>query len=117
MCRQAVIRLSVERSGGENGPVAIRFVRRGDGLTYEFLNDGVAHGYPSFKRVGRALWCRRLPGFGWSVCGPAGEVFSRPFDDPGQGELPPEGAWASRKGDRSYVYDLVRADARTGANL
>ncbi|MFC8385989.1 hypothetical protein [Nocardia sp. NPDC057272] len=56
------------------------------------------------------IWCRRLPGFGWVVCNAADEVSSRPFNEPGQGEIPPEGVWVSRKGERSYVYDLVRTD-------
>ncbi len=87
----------------------LRFVRRADGLTYEFVRDGDAYGYPSYRRVDLDLWCRRLPGFGWAVCGSSGEVFSRPFDDAGDGDLPPEGIWVSRKGDRAYVYEMVRA--------
>ncbi|MFD3702216.1 hypothetical protein ACFWUP_03655 [Nocardia sp. NPDC058658] len=90
----------------------VKFVRRVDGLTYEFARDGDAHGYPSYRRVDLDIWCRRLPGFGWVVCNAVGEVSSRPFDDAGQGEIPPEGVWVSRKGARSYVYDLVRADPR-----
>ncbi|MFI5780163.1 hypothetical protein [Nocardia sp. NPDC051570] len=86
----------------------MRFVRRVDGLTYEFAREGMYSGYPSYKRVDAELWCRRLPDFGWCVCAPTGEVFSRPFDDPGLGDLPPEGTWVGRKGDRCYVYDLVR---------
>lgn len=54
------------------------------------------------------LWCQRLPDFGWSVCTGSGQVLSRPFDDPGQGDAPPEGARVGGKGDRAYVYDLVR---------
>jgi hypothetical protein len=86
----------------------VKFVRCGDGLTYEFANEGQAHGFPSCKRVDLDVWCRRLPDFGWVVCTASGEVSSRPFDDPRRGDLPPEGAWVSRKGDRSYVYDLFR---------
>lgn len=85
------------------------FVRRTDGLTYQFARDGDADGVPSYKRVDLDLWCRRLPDFGWVVSTAAGYVHSRPFDDPGRGDLPPEGVWVSRKGDRSYVYDLIRA--------
>jgi hypothetical protein len=33
------------------------------------------------------------------VCASSGEVSRRPFDDPGDGDLPPEGIWVSRKGD------------------
>ncbi|MGX1809052.1 hypothetical protein ACWIGI_25305 [Nocardia sp. NPDC055321] len=91
----------------------VKFVRRVDGLTYEFAIVGQAHGFPSYKRVDLDIWCRRLPDFGWVVCTESGEVYSRPFDDAGLGDLPPEGVWVSRKGDRSYVYDLVRSSSET----
>ena len=65
----------------------MRFVRRVDGLTYDFVRDGDAYGFPSYRRVDLDLWCRRLPNFGWAVCTGSGEVSSRPFDDPGDGDL------------------------------
>ncbi|MGU3433421.1 hypothetical protein ACNHUS_10420 [Actinomycetes bacterium M1A6_2h] len=85
------------------GARKLTFVRRGDGLTYTFLADGPL----SFKRVDIDVWCRRLPDFGWAVCDENGLVSSRPFSDAGTGDFPPEGVWVSRKGDRSYVYDMV----------
>ncbi|MEH3142375.1 MAG: hypothetical protein PGN37_19800 [Mycobacterium kyogaense] len=88
----------------------MRFVRRVDGVTYDFVRDGQACGYPSFRRAGTDLWCRRLPDFGWAVCDEAASVSSRPFGDAGRGDLPPEGVWVSYKGDRSYVYDLIHVD-------
>ncbi|WP_328712633.1 hypothetical protein [Nocardia salmonicida] len=107
-----------DREVGEDGGMSgVKFVRRVDGLTYEFVREGDAYGFPSYRRVD--LWCRRLPDFGWVVCNAADEVSSRPFDEPGQGEFPPEGVWVSRKGAQSYVYDLVRADPRaaTGSGI
>ncbi|MFI9505455.1 hypothetical protein [Nocardia sp. NPDC052566] len=89
----------------------VRFVRRVDGMTYEFVRDGEVDGFPSYRRVDLDIWCRRLPDFGWVVCDEDGVVSSRPFDDAGQGDVPPEGVWVTFKGDRSYVYDLVRFDA------
>jgi hypothetical protein len=47
------------------------------------------------------------------VCTGSGEVSSRPFDDPGDGDLPPEGIWVSRKSDRSYVYEPIRAETQS----
>ncbi|MGQ4615302.1 isochorismatase family protein [Nocardia sp. R7R-8] len=88
----------------------LKFVRRVDGLTYEFTRDGETHGFPSYQRVDLDLWCRRLPDFGWVVCSESGAVSSRPLDDAGRGDLPPEGVWVSRAGDHSYVYDLIRDD-------
>lgn len=90
----------------------VRFVRRVDGVTYDFVRDGEAHGHPSFKRVDADVWCRRLPEFGWVVCDGAAAVSSRPFGDAGWGDLPPAGVWVSYKGDRSYVYDLAHVAAR-----
>jgi hypothetical protein len=105
--------------GEDDGMSGVKFVRRVDGLTYEFARDEDAYGFPSYRRVDLDIWCRRLPDFGWVVCNAADEVSSRPFDEPGQGKLPPEGAWVSRKGERSYVYDLVRVDPRaaTGSRI
>lgn len=120
--RRAQRRSLVEEIGivGQDGAMSgIRFVRRMDGLTYEFARDGEADGFLSYKRVDLDMWCRRLPDFGWVVCDAAGVVSSRPFDAAGRGDLPPEGVWVSRKGERSYVYDLVRAEARgaTGSGI
>ncbi len=96
------------RHWADNGNVTrVKFVRQLDGLTYEFVRDGWAYGYPSYKRVDDDLWCRRLPDFGWSICTASGEVLSRPFDNPGQSDLPPEGVWVSRRHQRSYVYDML----------
>lgn len=92
----------------------IKFVRRIDGLTYEFIRDGDSFGFPSYIRVDLDVWVRRLPDFGWVVCNSTTEVLSRPFDEAGSGELPPEGVWVSRKGERSYVYDLVHTRSSAG---
>lgn len=34
-----------------------------------------------------------------------------------QGEYPPEGTWVSRKGPKSYVYELVYIDGPSAAPL
>lgn len=85
----------------------MRFVRRIDGLSYEFVRRDDHDGHPTFQRHDDDVWCRQLPEFGWVVCSSSGEVFSRPLDDPGHGALPPEGLWASAKGDKGYAYDLT----------
>lgn len=89
---------------------AVRFVRRTDGLSYEFVRDGQADSYPCYRRLDADLWCRRLPDFGWVVCDETAAVSGRPFGDAGWGDLPPEGVWVSYRGDRSYVYDLAHVD-------
>lgn len=96
----------------EDGEMAeVTFVRRVDGSTYEFVRDGEAGGFPSYRRVDLDIRCCRLPDYGWVVCTESGVVSARPFDDAGRDDLPPEGVWVSRKGERSYVYDLIRAPA------
>jgi len=87
--------------------VDLRFERRVDGMTYHFRPAGTADGYPAYRRDGADVWCRRVPGFGWSVCTDVGAVLARPFVDAGQGEMPPHGMWVSGKDDRAYVYDLT----------
>lgn len=82
-------------------------MRRVDDLSYVFVRDGEAHGFPAYRRVDLDQWCQRLPDFGWVVCNTAGEVSSRPLADAGLGDLPPEGMWLSGKDDRAYVYDMV----------
>jgi hypothetical protein len=95
--------------------VDLRFERRVDGTAYRFRPAGTTDGYPAYRRDDDAdVWCRRLPGFGWSVCTDAGAVLARPFADAGQGEIPPHGMWVSAKDDRAYVYDLTVA-AATGS--
>ena len=101
-------RVTVEDGRVEN----VSFARCLDGLTYEFVRDGDAYGFPSYRRVDLDLWCRRLPDFGWAVCSSSGKVSSRPFDDAGLGDFPPEGTWVSRKDDRSYVYELIRTETQ-----
>ncbi len=88
----------------------LRFVRCGDGLTYEFVRAGAAYGYPAYRRGGSDIWCRRLPDYGWAVSAESGVVLSRPFDDAGRGAQPPTGVWVSRKGEKSYIYHLFRSD-------
>lgn len=78
-----------------------------DGLTYVFRRQ--AEGV--FARDDQpALTLRHHPVLGWSMHDPqTGELTGRPWDEaqrhaPGQ---PAEGVWVSRKGARSYVYDLT----------
>jgi hypothetical protein len=94
--------------------IAFRFVRRIDGLTYAFARSGRSGGRPAYRRVDLEVWCRSLPEFGWCTVAADGTVTGRPFDAVGSDELPPAGTWVSRKGDRSYVYDLVHESASAG---
>lgn len=93
----------------ESQRAPLRFVRRADGLTYEFIRCGEAYGYPSYRRVDSPLWCRRLPDYGWSVCTESEDVLARPFADPGRAPFPPTGMWVSAKAAKAYVYDLIHS--------
>jgi hypothetical protein len=87
---------------------ALEFRRRLDPVCYRFSPVADATGGPAWKRDDRDLWLVRRAGDGWVVVDGANVVLSRPWNTlpSSQGELPPEGEWISKKGDRSYVYDL-----------
>jgi hypothetical protein len=86
-----------------------KFVRRLDGVSYRFELSAPREGYPAWKRADVDLWLTRLPRSGWCVMDARGDITSRPWnvEIADQGKEPPEGEWLSKKGDKSYVYDLV----------
>jgi hypothetical protein len=93
------------------------FRRRIDGVIYRFEPVDPKGGYPSWKRVDSDLWLAWIRGKGWCVVDAGGTANSRPWNVElaDQGSVPPEGEWLSKKGDKSYVYDLVRfSGAGTG---
>lgn len=93
--------------------MALRFTRRLDGLSYDFvLEKDASFGHPSYRRVDFPVFLRRLPEFGWCIVDSDGHVSARPLDDPGVGDSPPSGTWVSGKGDRAYVYDLAAVAAQ-----
>lgn len=80
--------------------------RRIDDLIYRF--DKVAN--KGYKRSDGNFWIIKHPRFGWVAWDEHDkDVMGRPWNVPPdeQGDTPPEGEWVSRKGDKSYVYDLV----------
>ncbi|MFF7989213.1 hypothetical protein ACFZDG_05365 [Kitasatospora xanthocidica] len=86
---------------------SLEFVRRLDGLTYRFHQDGTFNGRPSFKREDLDIWCRWLPGRGWCTVDADGVPNSAPLPSGTAGEsFPPLCAWRSWKAGRSYLYDL-----------
>jgi hypothetical protein len=87
----------------------LAFRRRIDGICYRFAPAGARSGHPVWKRDDLDLWLIRHADEGWVVVDATGTVLSRPWNvlPSSQMDLPPEGEWVSKKGDRSYVYDLV----------
>ena len=84
--------------------------RRVDSLVYLFERMAIADPWPAFRRSDGPYLILRHPRFGW-IAGEQGkdEIYGRPWNMvPGeQTDVPPEGIWVSRKGDKSYVYALV----------
>ncbi|WP_082718582.1 MULTISPECIES: O-methyltransferase [unclassified Sphingobium] len=90
----------------------ILFRREEDGLIYRFAPAGMIEGRPIWRRTDRDLrlqWSRPM---GWHVTDKAGAMLSRPWEveKERQAGLPPEGIWVSRKGAKSYVYNLAWED-------
>ena len=96
----------------ENRCQAFELRRKIDGLVYRFDRrpDG------QFKRADGDHFIHRHPKQGW-IAGEAGsdEVYGRPWHvlPVDQNDAPPEGTWVSRKGNKSYVYELVHLQAAT----
>ena len=85
--------------------------RQIDGLVYRFHRDTIPDGELGYRREDRELWILWTEDRGWiSVLPETGALSGRPWEiTPGaqSAESPPEGIWVSRKGEKSYVYDLV----------
>ncbi len=84
--------------------------RKSDALVYQFDRIPRADGRISYKRRDADLWIIRHELFGWCAYDDAtGEVMGRSWNTlpADQGDHPPEGEWVSKKGAKSYVYDLI----------
>ena len=85
--------------------------RQSDGLVYTFRAAGMRNGRPLYRRTdARGLVLYWHPDHGWSSWSEdgadlTGQLWQADADDL-RSDLPPEGAWVSRKGAKSYVYDL-----------
>lgn len=85
--------------------------RLSDDLVYRFTREQRADGLKGFKRSDQDLWIVHRPDLGWVAWDEStGSVSGRPWhllpaDQPL--DAPPEGEWVSKKGIKSYVYNLV----------
>ena len=90
--------------------VAFELRRRIDGLVYRFEKATDPVGRVGFKRSDGDYWIIWHEQLRW-IAGSWGdaEVFGRPWDQLGRQceTSPPQGVWVSRKGSKSYVYDLI----------
>ena len=84
--------------------------RRSDNLVYQFDRTPLADGQIGYKRRDRDLWIVYRPTLGWVALNEeSGLVGGRLWDvlPADQGDHPPAGDWVSKKGAKSYVYELV----------
>jgi hypothetical protein len=91
--------------------------RQSDGLVYRFARAIDGRGETAWRRQGMDLWIRRDPSLGWIAWDEDTQTCTgRPWDvmPEAQGDHPPEGVWVSRKGAKSYVYDLVYVTPEAG---
>ena len=84
--------------------------RQGDDLVYRFEKTTDPEGRVGFKRSDGDHWIIWHEKLRW-IAGTwdSDEVFGRPWDQLAlqSKAMPPEGVWVSRKGSKSYVYDLI----------
>gem|GEM_PF-866469 len=83
--------------------------RRVDDLVYVFerQDDG------RYKRTDGDHWIIKDPSLGWIAWDYQSKtVMGRPWSvmPMDQNDTPPKGEWVSKKGDKSYVYDLVHSE-------
>jgi len=92
---------------------SFQLCRLSDGLTYQFDRQERSVGVFAYKRRDQDLWITYQGGLGWVAFDDATKaVHGRPWDTPPDEQNvshPPEGIWVSRKGPKSYVYELTHA--------
>ena len=85
--------------------------RLSDGLVYHFARQTRPDMVNGFKRSDGDYWILYRPGYGWIAWDDEGQAIAgRPWNvlpDAQSLNAPPEGEWVSKKGAKSYVYDLV----------
>ena len=83
--------------------------RLSDDLVYQFDRTPRPDGSFGYKRRDQDLWILFKADLGWVAYDEeSGIVSGRPWNvlPPAQGDHPPEGDWVSKKGVKSYVYEL-----------
>lgn len=84
--------------------------RLGDDLVYQFDRKPLADGTSGYQRRDRDLWIIYRGELGWVAYDEeSGSVMGRHWNvlpHQQQETHPPEGEWVSKKGAKSYVYEL-----------
>jgi len=87
--------------------------RQIDGLIYQFDRLSLENGGYGYKRRDSDFWIINDGSKGWIAVDPiTGDIAGRPWFIPPEDQIgcPPEGDWVSKKGVKSYVYQLVHAE-------
>jgi len=91
--------------------------RQSDGVVYRFAETTAANGRVGYKRRDADHWIIWHDTLRW-IAGTWDNdaVYGRPWDQLSNQTPagPPEGVWVSRKGTKSYVYDLVYVECDIG---
>jgi hypothetical protein len=83
--------------------------RMSDSLIYHFDRKLRPDGTFGYQRRDMDLWITFRPPFGWIAYDEATDsIMGRPWNvlPQDQSDCPPEGEWVSKKGGKSYVYQL-----------
>jgi len=94
--------------------------RQSDDLVYTFRRRQDPGGDPAYQRQDQDFWITFRPDLGWVAWDhPTQQCMGKPWDVPPdkQENFPPEGVWVSRKGAKSYVYELVYISGPLGHDL
>jgi hypothetical protein len=83
--------------------------RLSDDLVYQFDRTPLPDGTIGYKRRDRDLWIVYRADLGWVAYNDDGSLAGRSWNvlPQVQGDYPPEGEWVSKKGVKSYVYELI----------
>ena len=85
-------------------------VRLSDDLIYQFDFQEKSDGVFGYRRRDQGLWITHQIGLGWGMYDEeSNAILGKPWETlPSEQSLshPPEGIWVSRKGSKSYVYEL-----------
>ena len=95
---------------GNSQTIRFELRRHSDGLVYRFEKATDTKGRVGFKRTDGDYWIIWHGELGWVAASwDSSEVFGRPWNQLKRQykASPPEGVWVSRKGSKSYVYDLI----------
>jgi len=95
--------------------------RLSDGLIYQFDRKPMSNGKMAYRRRDQDLWITYRNELGWVAWDETSQTLTgRPWNVLPQAQFPdhpPEGEWVSKKGSKSYVYELkyLRPPSADGA--